>query len=339
MEVSAKLRKGILEALASQFTRCKSIFSSNEALARAMRAVERKNSFDDIYLHEQMLADSARLDAYHAAIQRYVTSQDCVVDVGTGTGVLAFFAAAKKPRKLYALDHLTTMLNYASATAKANGIANVTFVASSSHRFRPAEPIDVIVQEQMGIALFDEGIVETILDLRDRCLKPGGRILPAKFEFYLEPVQLVEQERIPLIQGLRTHGLKFPPTLIAPSGAYYFREIYPRDVQFLLCDPEPVFTFDLATLTLHQIPKRFSVSKPIIRRGQVDGVCMYFKAIFDEDISFSTGPDSVKTHWPMLLYRTPVRIYRAGETFEMQVEVPDLSEHLGWAWQIDSRES
>jgi hypothetical protein len=38
----------------------------------------------------------------------------------------------------------------------------------------------------------------------------------------------------------------------------------------------------------------------------------------------------------MLLYRTPVRIYRAGETFEMQVEVPDLSEHLGWAWQIDS---
>lgn len=78
------------------------------------------------------------------------------------------------------------------------------------------------------------------------------------------------------------------------------------------------------------------MSKPIIRRGQVDGVCIYFKAIFDEDISFSTGPDSVKTHWPMLLYRTPVRIYRAGETFEMQVEVPDLSEHVGWAWQIDS---
>ena len=74
----------------------------------------------------------------------------------------------------------------------------------------------------------------------------------------------------------------------------------------------------------------------VARRGQVDGVCIYFKAIFDEDISFSTGPDSVKTHWPMLLYRTPVRIYRAGETFEMQVEVPDLSEHVGWAWQIDS---
>ena len=256
------------------------------------------------------------------------------MDVGTGTGILAFFAAAKRPRKVYAIDHSKTMLDYARAAAEANGIADLTFVASASHRFRPAEPIDVIVQEQMGITLFDEGMVETILDLRDRCLKPGGRILPAKFEFYLEPVQLLERERVPLIQEQRFHGLTFPPTATTPGSAYYFREIYPRDVQFLLCDPEPVFTFDLITLTLDQIPKRFSVSKPIIRRGQVDGVCMYFKAIFDADISFSTGPDFVKTHWPMLLYRTPLCIHRAGETFEVQVEVPDLSEHLGWSWQV-----
>ena len=138
----------------------------------------------------------------------------------------------------------------------------------------------------------------------------------------LRVLSLLEQERILLIQEQRIHGLNFPRTLIAPKSAYYFREIYPRDVEFLLCDPEPVLTFDLTKLTLDQIPKRFSVSKPIMRHGQIDGICMYFKATFDDDISFSTGPDSVKTHWPMLLYRTPVRIYRAGEIFEMQVEVP-----------------
>ena len=83
----------------------------------------------------------------------------------------------------------------------------------------------MIVQEQMGIALFDEGMVETILDVRDRCLKPGGRILPAKFEFYLEPVQLLEQERIPLIQEQRTHGLTFPRTPTAAGK----RLLLPRD--------------------------------------------------------------------------------------------------------------
>jgi hypothetical protein len=36
----------------------------------------------------------------------------------------------------------------------------------------------------------------------------------------------------------------------------------------------------------------------------------------------------------MLLYRTPARVYDAGEVFDMRVEVPDLSEHLVWRWQI-----
>ena len=231
------------------------------------------------------------------------------------------------------------MLAYAKATAEANGIANVTFIASTSHRFRPAEPIDVIIQEQMGIALFDEGMVETILDVRDRCLKPGGRILPAKFEFYLEPVQLLKQERIPLVQEQQLHGFTFTQTPIPSRSAYYFREIYPEDVEFPLCEPEPVFTFDLANLTLEQIPKRFSARKPIIRGCQADGICIYFKAIFDDDISISTGPDAAKTHWPMLLYRTPARTYDAGEIFAMQVEVPELSEHRGWSWQIDMPKS
>jgi protein arginine N-methyltransferase 1 len=328
----------ILEALVFQLIRCKRILFSNRSLGRALRAVKLRNTFNKLYLHEQMLADAVRLQAYHAAIQRYVTSQDCVADIGTGTGVLAFFAAAKNPRKVYALDHSKKMLDYARAAADANGIANLTFVASTSHRFHPAEPIDVIVQEQMGIALFDEGMVETILDVRDRCLKPGGRILPAKFEFYLEPVQLLDRERVPLIEEQRTHGLRFPRAPTAPHSAYHFREIAPGDVEFLLCDPDPVFTFDLSTLTLDQIPKRFFVGKPIVRRGHVDGIGMYFKAIFDADISFSTGPDAVKTHWPMLLYRTPVRRCSAGEMFTMQVEVPDLSEHLSWSWKIVSHE-
>jgi protein arginine N-methyltransferase 1 len=299
-----------------------------------MHAVERRESFEDIYLHEQMLADSVRLNAYRAAIERYVKPQDCVADIGTGTGVLAFLATTKLPRKIYAVDHSKKMLDYARAAARANGIANVCFVSANSHRFQPAEPVDVIVQEQMGIALFDEGMVETIVDVRDRWLKPGGRILPGKFEFYLEPVQLLDEERIPLIEELRLHGLRFPPAPIAPGDAYRFREIYPRDVAFLLCDAEPAFTFDLATLTLDQRPKQFAVNRKIKRRGQLDGICTYFKATFDGDISFSTGPEAPKTHWPMLLYRTPARIYDAGEVFDMKVEVPDLSEHLGWSWQI-----
>jgi protein arginine N-methyltransferase 1 len=316
-----------------QLTRWKRVLSSNRALNRAMRAAERRNSFENISLHEEMLADSVRLDAYYAAIERRVKPHHSVVDLGTGTGVLAFFAAAKGPRKIYAIDHSNEMLAYAKATAEANGITNVSFVVSNSRNFRPREPIDIILQEQMGIGLFDEEMLGALIDMRDRCLRPGGHIIPAKFEFFLEPVQLVKQEQIPMIQEQRLHGLRFPRPPIRP-GAYFFREIYPRDVDFLLCEPAPVFSFDLSTLTLDHIPKRFWVSKPIARRGQVDGVCIYFKATFDYDIAFSTGPEATKTHWPMLLYRTAARAYCVGEIFEMQVEAPDLSDHYRWSWRI-----
>lgn len=324
----------ILEALLFRLLRWKRVLSSNKSLDRAMRAVEYRNLFDDIAIHEEMLADTVRLNAYYTAIKRYVRPQDCVLDIGTGTGVLAFFAAANGPRKIYALDHSKKMLDYARAAAETNGITNLSFVCSSSHKFRPAESVDVILQEQMGVALFDEEMVETLIDVRDRCLGPGGRIIPAQFEFYLEPVQLLKQQRIPLIQELRVNGVAFPRPLNAPRSAYYFREISTRDVEFLLCDPEPVFRFDLNTLTLDRIPKRFCVTKPIIRRGQVDGICMYFKAIFDDDISFSTGPEAPKTHWPMLLYRTAARAYRDGEILQVQVEIPALSDHYCWSWRI-----
>jgi hypothetical protein len=92
-------------------------------------------------------------------------------------------------------------------------------------------------------------------------------------------------------------------------------------------------------LTLDHVPKRFCASKRIVRPGQVDGVCMYFRATFADDIAFSTGPEGTKTHWPMLLYRTAARVYRVGESFTMQVEAPDLSEPHDWSWRIGSLSS
>jgi protein arginine N-methyltransferase 1 len=95
-----------------------------------------------------------------------------------------------------------------------------------------------------------------------------------------------------------------------------------------------VFTFDLTTLKRDQLPRRFSTSKPVKRAAQRDGICMYFKAIFVNEIAFSTGPDAVKTHWPMLFYRTPAQAYQPGESLSIEVEVADLSYYLHWSWRV-----
>jgi len=317
----------------SQIIRAKQSLAANDRIARALQAANSQSYFGDIYQHERMLADSVRLDAYHAAIERYVGPGDRVLDVGTGTGVLAFFAAARSPKKVYALDHSKSMLAYAEAAAKANGLDNVTFVASHSRNFNPEEPLDVIVQEQIGSQLFQEGMIETILDLRDRCLKLGGRILPAKFDFYLEPVELIESMRIPFIQHQNVRGIKFPETATSFKPAYYYRNMEPAHIAHQLCEPDPVFTFDLGTLTRDAIPRRLNLRKRIIRPGRMDGICLYFKASFDDDISFSTAPTAPKTHWNIPMYRMPGRAYEVGESLEMSVDVPRLADYLTWTWK------
>ena len=47
--------------------------------------------FSDLHTQERMLADKQRMAFYHEAIERKIKTGDRVIDLGTGTGILAAF--------------------------------------------------------------------------------------------------------------------------------------------------------------------------------------------------------------------------------------------------------
>jgi len=63
-------------------------------------------SYSNFYIHEEMLKDKVRTEAYQHAIE--YNKQDfkdkIVMDIGAGTGILSIFAARAGAKHVYAIE-------------------------------------------------------------------------------------------------------------------------------------------------------------------------------------------------------------------------------------------
>jgi protein arginine N-methyltransferase 1 len=292
---------------------------------------------------ERMLADGRRMDFYHAAIARHVQPGDRVIDLGTGTGILAAFAARRGAAQVYAIDH-SKILRRAKLLAAENGIEHVEFIAAHSREFTAPERVDVIVHEQMGDCLFDEAMVANVTDLRDRLLKPGGLILPSRFEFFCEPVKLRDERRVPFIWELDVHGFDYSCLdRHRPQEPGYYR-LRGGDlglVDHFLGEAEPVLTFDLQTLNEADLPKEIVFSRTVVRAGRLDGFAVYFRARVDRDLILSSSPvDPARApHWGFRVLRTEAEQFVVGDRIEVTLSAETWSEPDSWRWRHVRRTS
>ena len=306
------------------------------AVKAALYAARNKNLFSNVDQHERMLADAVRVDNYHAAIHKYVQEGDTVVDLGSGTGILSFFASQKKPKHIYAIDH-GAIIDMAKFLAAKNNVHNISFVQTHSSKFLPSELVDVIIHEQIGDFLVDEDMVRNLCDLRDRILKPGGKILPNEFDLFMEPVQIEKGMRTPFLWEQQLHGVRFDGTKVwlnseqnTISKAQRHHRLQPNQVSHFLCEPEPVFTFDILSVDPNNMPTKFIASKKVVYPGIMDGFCLYFNIRFDEEIVIPTSPMAKPTHWANQLFRTDPIECQAGDIIELELEMPSYTSVAGW---------
>lgn len=303
--------------------------------------MDNRNEFSDLYEHEKMLADKVRLSSYRRAIEKHISVGDTVLDLGTGTGILSYFAARKKPGKIYAIDH-SDFIDVAVKIAQENKFENIQFVKTNSRNFKPKVMFDVIIHEQMGDYLFNENMIENILDLKKRVLKQNGKILPGKFELYLEPVDLHDEFNIPFIWENKISGVdfsfleKFYETLEKFKPADYRQEwIDASAVKKFLCEPEPILVFDLENMNSEsEIPRTIEKEKEFLVSGNFDGFCLYFNAIFDDEICLNTSPFSEYTHWGNCLFRIETRSCMKGKKLKFKLGLPDLLDIRTWRVSI-----
>jgi SAM-dependent methyltransferase len=140
------------------------------------------------------LKDTARTTAFRRAIHQTVRQGDVVLDAGSGTGILSFFAVEAGARRVYAVEVDEHMCECLERTVAVNGLqGSVEVLCGNVLKLDIPEPADVVVAEMIETALIDELQVPAINRLFDRgIVNSGTRFIP---ESYRTSVQLVSISR------------------------------------------------------------------------------------------------------------------------------------------------
>lgn len=141
---------------------------------------------------QNMLQDYIRTQVYFNSISHNTIDfvDKVVMDVGTGSGILALFAAQAGAKHVYAVE-ASSSVKYAQILFRANNLdSKITIInkqLDSTDLFELPEKVDTIISEPLGILLVNERMLETFLLARNHYLKPGGRMFPSSSVMHFIP--------------------------------------------------------------------------------------------------------------------------------------------------------
>ncbi|XP_050235475.1 protein arginine N-methyltransferase PRMT10 [Mercurialis annua] len=148
-------------------------------------------TYSFLYHQKEMLSDRVRMDAYYNAIVRnkHHFHGKVVLDVGTGSGILAIWSAQAGARKVYAVE-ATKVAEHARVLVKANNVQDVVeIIEGSIEDITLPEKVDVIISEWMGYFLLRESMFDSVICARDRWLKPSGMMYPSHARMWMAPIR------------------------------------------------------------------------------------------------------------------------------------------------------
>ncbi|MFW9799538.1 MAG: 50S ribosomal protein L11 methyltransferase [Candidatus Thorarchaeota archaeon] len=137
-----------------------------------------------------MLSHHSRLAKFNKAIQALVNEDSYVVDIGTGSGVLAFMAAKAGARQVTGIDINGRSVEYARRAARENQLHDVVdFRNLHFTDFSPDTPADIVICEMLSAIMLIEQQIPASRHAAQKILAPNGVILPQSVTAYVVPVE------------------------------------------------------------------------------------------------------------------------------------------------------
>ena len=223
--------------------------------------------------HRQFLQDRARLDVFQRAIAEVVRPGSVVADLGSGTGILGLMACRAGAARVYAVDD-SGMTGLARTIARDSGYADrIIFVDGHSTRATLPEPVDVVVSDIIGRIGFLQGGAESLVDVRQRWLRPGGTIMPSAVRTWIAPVEHRELYAQVDFWSTDVAGFNMASVREAAASTGYPHAFATGD---LLAPGAPTLECDYRTSDADMV--RGEASFIVERRGTIHGLAAWFTA-------------------------------------------------------------
>ncbi|NJO13958.1 MAG: methyltransferase [Rhizobiales bacterium] len=249
--------------------------------------------------HIRMLRDRLRNGAYRDAIERFAPGRT-VLDIGTGSGLLAMMAARAGAVRVFACEVNAMLAASARSVIAANGLADCITVldchSTALDRMRDLDGgVELVMSEVFSHDLIGEGVLGSLAHAREHLALPGAKFLPERASIVTALADFPAiPEEIGVVEG-------FDLTAFA-AHLHAARHRSPEDPAIALRSaPADVFAFDFSNGAL---PLSGTSNVQLVSNGgRISGLAQWLRLTFAEDIVYENRPGSgTDLHWMINLF-------------------------------------
>lgn len=290
-----------------------------------------RGSYRDVTTHRDMLRDVVRTSEYQQAIRAVVQPGSRVIDFGSGTGVLAIFAARCRAAHVDAIER-ESIVEQARQIATLSGCPEIAFHRGDHSSFQGTGLADVIVSEWMGHCLFHESMLEPLIALRDKWLKPDGVMLPRRVSVYAAlVVDEAFYEEGSFLEG-NPYGIDFGPIADLPLRQSQLVSLREDQIMRAQCH---LGSLDMKTVS--RTPEVLSGAFTVECDATTFGLVAWFDAVLSDDVQFGTGPHQAPTHWQQVFFPFPAPFdVSPARPLNIALRPPHAVEETEatWCWSV-----
>jgi protein arginine N-methyltransferase 1 len=280
--------------------------------------------------YNELIADTARTEAYSEALRRAVKQDSVVVDIGTGTGIMALLACRFGARRVYAIEP-SDAIEVAKKIAAQNGYADrIEFIKEISTRVTLPERGDVVVSDLRGVLPWYGGHIPDVIDARERFLADEGVLIPQRDVAWAALVEAPEHYHTFI--GVCSDdflGLDMTAALRFAANSIGKVQLAPHQ---LLVEPRPWTTLEYGTVKSPDSSGELAWT--VIRRGTAHGLGVWFDARLLEGVGFSNGPDRQETVYGQAFFPLTAPVVVApNERVAADIRARFVVDHYVWRWR------